>query len=141
MEISRALSFVAEHRKVVLVTQRGSDGRPQLSNVIAHLGDDGVVRVSTTSARAKYANLRSTPWAAVHATSDDFWSWVVVEGEVTLAPVAAAPDDETVEELVVLYRALSGEHEDWDAYRAAMVAEGRTVVRLTPGRAYGQLPD
>lgn len=140
MEISEALSFVREHHKVVLVTQRGSDGRPQLSNVVAHLGDDGVVRVSITSSRAKYANLRATPWAALHATSDDFWSWVVVEGEVSLAPVAATPDDDTVEELVGLYRALSGEHDDWDDYRAAMVSEGRTVVRLTPGRAYGQLP-
>jgi hypothetical protein len=37
------------------------------------------------------------------------------------------------------YRALSGEHEDWDAYRAAMVADQRAVVRLTPDRAYGML--
>lgn len=141
MEISRALSFLAEHHQVVLVTERSSDGHPQLSNVIAHLGDDGVVRVSITSSRAKYKNLVKNPWAAVHVTSEDFWSWAVVEGKVSLAPVAAAPDDETVEELVGLYRALSGEHDDWDDYRAAMVAEGRTVVRLTPGRAYGQLSD
>ena len=37
------------------------------------------------------------------------------------------------------YRALSGEHEDWDAYRAAMVTERRAVVRLAPDRAYGML--
>jgi hypothetical protein len=35
--------------------------------------------------------------------------------------------------------ALSGEHEDWDAYRAAMVTERRAVVRLQPERAYGML--
>ena len=55
-------------------------------------------------------------------------------------PVAADPGDATVEELVALYRSLSGEHPDWDEYRAAMVADGRLVVRLTPTRAYGMLP-
>ncbi|GGF46791.1 putative pyridoxine/pyridoxamine 5'-phosphate oxidase [Marmoricola endophyticus] len=140
MELSQALSFVGDRTRSVLVTERGSDGHPQLSNVMHHLGEDGVVRVSITSSRAKYKNLLRTPWAALHITSDDFWSWVVVEGEVSLAPVAQAPDDDTVEELVAYYRALSGEHDDWDAYRASMVAEGRTVVRLRPGRAYGQLP-
>lgn len=141
MEISQALPFVGSRTKSVLVTERGSDGHPQLSNVMHHLGEDGVVRVSITSSRAKYKNLQRTPWAALHVTSDDFWSWVVVEGEVSLAPVAQAPDDDTVEELVAYYRSLSGEHDDWDAYRASMVEEGRTVVRLTPGHAYGQLPD
>ena len=65
---------------------------------------------------------------------------MVLECDVTLAPIAARPDDDTVEELVELYRALEGEHDDWDAYRAAMVADERTVVRLTPTRAYGMLP-
>jgi len=49
------------------------------------------------------------------------------------------PDDPTVEELVAHYRALMGEHEDWDAYRQAMVAERRSVVRFRPDRAYGML--
>ena len=34
---------------------------------------------------------------------------------------------------------ISGEHDDWDDYRAAMVSERRLVVRLTPTRAYGAL--
>ena len=53
--------------------------------------------------------------------------------------MAVRPDDDTVGELITYYRALSGEHEDWDAHRAAMVAERRVVVRLKPGRAYGML--
>jgi len=55
------------------------------------------------------------------------------------APVATRPDDDTVGELITYYRTLSGEHEDWDAYRAAMVTERRAVVRLAPDRAYGVL--
>jgi hypothetical protein len=58
---------------------------------------------------------------------------------VALSPVAADPDDATVAELVDYYRTISGEHDDWDGYRAAMVRERRVVVHLTPTRAYGAL--
>jgi hypothetical protein len=44
-----------------------------------------------------------------------------------------------VEELVAYYRGVSGEHPDWDDYRAAMVRERRLLVRFTPEHAYGQL--
>ena len=97
------------------------------------------MRVSTTADRAKYANLSRTPWAALHVDGSSFWSYAVLEGDVTLSPVAAEPDDDTVEQLVDYYRAVSGEHDDWDAYRAAMVRERRVVVRISPTRAYGAL--
>ena len=58
---------------------------------------------------------------------------------MTLSAVTTAPDDPTAEELVELYRGISGEHDDWDDYRAAMVREHRVVVRVTPTRAYGAL--
>jgi PPOX class probable F420-dependent enzyme len=141
MELGPALDFARTRRQSVLTTIRGN-GRPQLSNVLHHVGDDGVVRISITADRAKYRNLQREPWAALHVTREDFFAYVVLEGDVELTAVAAAPDDATVDELVDVYRALVGEHEDWDAYRAAMVAERRVVVRFTPNRAYGmaQLP-
>ena len=73
----------------------------------------------------------------LHVTSEDFWSYVVVEGRAELTPVAAAPDDATVDELVALYRSVQGEHDDWDEYRASMVEGGRLVLRLHPEHAYG----
>lgn len=139
MELATALDFAREHRQSVLVTLR-DDGRPQLSNVMHAVDDDGVVRVSITAERAKYVNLSKRPWAAMHVTRDDFYAYAVLEGDVSLAPVAAAPDDATVDELVELYRSMVGEHDDWEDYRRAMVADRRTVVRLTPTRAYGMLP-
>jgi PPOX class probable F420-dependent enzyme len=138
METERAVQAARDNNQSILVTLR-SDGRPQLSNVLHTVGDDGVVRVSITTERAKYKNLVRTPWAALHVNGPTFWGYAVLEGDVTLSEPAAAPDDATVEELVDLYRAISGEHDDWDAYRAAMVAEHRVVVRLTPTRAYGAL--
>lgn len=139
MELSAATEFARRHSRAVLLTQR-RDGHPQLSNVAYHVGDDGIVRVSITADRAKYKNLQRASWAAVHITQDDFWAYVVLEGEATVSPVAAAPDDATVEELVEYYRAVSGEHPSWDDYRKAMVADRRAVVRLRPTRAYGMLP-
>jgi PPOX class probable F420-dependent enzyme len=104
-----------------------------------HVFDDGLIRISITSDRAKYRNLTREPWAALHISREDFFAYVVLEGDVELSPVASRPDDATVDELVEYYRALSGEHEDWDAYRQAMVADHRVMVRLTPNRAYGML--
>lgn len=136
MELSGALDFARTNRQSVLVTVRGN-GRPQLSNVMHNVSDDGVIRISVTADRAKYKNLLREPWAALHVTRADFFAYVVLEGDVELSPVAARPDDPTVEELIELYRALQGEHENWDAYRASMVTDRRAVVRLRPGRAYG----
>ena len=138
MEIQQALQAARDRNNSVLTTIK-RDGKPQLSNVLHAVGGDGVIRISTTADRAKHANLRRNPWAALHVDGADFWSYAVLEGDVELSDVAAAPDDATVEELVGLYRSLQGEHEDWDHYRAAMVAERRVVVRIRPTHAYGAL--
>jgi len=138
MELTNALDFARDQPHSVLVTLR-RNGRPQLSNVMHAVGDDGVIRVSITADRAKYHNLARTPWAALHVTREDFYAYAVLEGPVTLAPVADAPDDATVDELVNLYRSMVGEHESWDDYRAAMVSDRRTVVRLSPDHAYGMV--
>jgi PPOX class probable F420-dependent enzyme len=124
----------------VLVTLK-SDGRPQLSNV-AYSYDDATrrLRVSITDDRAKTRNLRRDPRASFHVTTDDFWAYVVAEGTAELTPVAADPHDATVEELIDLYRAIGGEHPDWDDYRAAMVADRRLVLSLPVTRVYGMAP-
>ncbi|SDN53509.1 PPOX class F420-dependent oxidoreductase [Geodermatophilus sp. DSM 45219] len=135
----RLLGFVAGNHRGVLATVK-RDGRPQLSNLFYAWDDEQqLARISVTADRAKTRNLQADPRATLHVTSPDFWTWVAVEGTAELTPVAADPHDATVEELVGYYRALSGEHEDWDAYRAAMVADRRLVVRLRPEHAYGQV--
>src|SRR6478735_9470180 len=138
MDIEQALAAVRANSHAVLTTMR-EDGRPQLSNVLVGVGDDGLLRVSTTADRAKYANLRRTPWAAVLVDGENFWSYAVLEGDVTLSEIASDPQDAATDELVALYRALGGEHDDWDDYRAAMVRDRRVVVRISPTHAYGAL--
>jgi PPOX class probable F420-dependent enzyme len=138
MELTEALDFARTHTQSVIVTIR-RDTRPQLSNVLHHVYDSGLIRISITADRAKYHNLLREPWAALHVTREDFYAYAVLEGTVELSEIAAAPDDEVVEELVEYYQSLRGEHEDWQKYRDAMVRQRRLMIRFTPSRAYGML--
>ncbi|MGP4007308.1 PPOX class F420-dependent oxidoreductase [Streptomyces sp. 4N124] len=131
------LALLSETKAGVLVTLK-RDGRPQLSNVNhAYYPDERTIRVSITDDRAKTRNLRRDPRGSYHVTTPDTWAYTVAEGTAHLSPVAKDPYDETVEELIRLYRDVRGEHPDWDDYRAAMVRDGRVVLRLKVERAYG----
>ncbi|GAB3174072.1 PPOX class F420-dependent oxidoreductase [Streptomyces incanus] len=131
------LELIGDENGGVLVTLK-QDGRPQLSNVNhAYYPDERLIRVSITDDRAKTRNLRRDPRASYHVTTSDRWAYTVAEGTAELSPVAADPHDETVEELIRLYRDVNGEHPDWDDYRAAMIRDGRLVLRLRVERAYG----
>jgi PPOX class probable F420-dependent enzyme len=133
------LDFIAGSHHGVLVTLK-KDGRPQLSNIAYYLAADQRVHISVTADRAKTRNAARDPRVSMHVTSRDFWSWVVVEGDAELMPVAADPHDATVDALVEYYRAVSGEHENWDEYRAAMVNDRRQILSFAVTHAYGQLP-
>jgi PPOX class probable F420-dependent enzyme len=138
MDITEALDFIRERQHGVIATNK-RDGRPQLSNVTYAVGDDGVIRVSVTDTRAKTKNLRRDPRASLHVARSDFWAYCVIEADVELLPVAADPNDATVDALVEYYRTVMGEHDDWDEYRRTMVEDGRLLLLLTPTHAYGML--
>ena len=138
MELSDALAYAGERKQGVLTTIK-SDGRPQLSNIVYRVTDDGTIQISVTDDRAKTNNLRRDPRASVHVTADDFWSYCVIEGDASMTPTAAATDDATVEAMVEWYRAMSGEHSNWDEYRQAMVDDRRLLLTITPTHAYGML--
>ena len=138
MDLDDALAFARRHSQGVLATV-GGDGRPQLSNIVFGIDDHGVVRISVTASRVKTKNLRRDPRASLYVAGSSFWSYVVLDATAELSGIAARPDDEVVDELVSLYRSISGEHPDWGDYRRAMAAESRLVVRLRPERAYGMV--
>jgi PPOX class probable F420-dependent enzyme len=131
------LALLSEGHGGVLVTLK-RDGRPQLSNVgHAYYPDERIIRVSITDDRAKTRNLRRDPRASYHVTTSDRRAYTVAEGTADLSPVAQDPYDATVDELVRLYRDVLGEHPDWGDFRAAMVRDGRLVLRLRVERVYG----
>jgi len=121
------LEFVRPRHRMVLVTHRRG-GAPQLSPVTGGVDVEGRIVISTYPERAKVGNLRRDDRASVMVLSDE-WNgpWLQVDGT---AEVLDLPD--ALEPLVDYYRAISGEHPDWDEYRQAMVAQGKSLVRITP---------
>jgi PPOX class probable F420-dependent enzyme len=115
-----------------------SDGRPQLSTVdYAYDAGARIVRFSTTADRAKTRNLRRDPRASFYVATPDSSSYAVFDCRAEVTRPAEDPRDEVTDELVEVYRAVQGEHPDWDEYRTVMVDDGRVVVRLHIDRAYG----
>jgi PPOX class probable F420-dependent enzyme len=130
-------ALLAESRLGVLATIK-ADGRPQLSPVTPFYDRAaGVIHVSLTEGRAKTANLRRDPRAALEVTSADGWSWATAEGTVTLTGPSTDPDGPEVQALVDYYRAAAGEHPDWAEYRAVMVADRRVLMTLHIDKVYG----
>jgi PPOX class probable F420-dependent enzyme len=134
---SALLALFADQRSGTLITIK-RDGRPQAS-VVTHLFDaeSRTLRVSITEPRAKTKNMRRDPRVSYVVTGPGMGSYAVGEGTAQLTAPAAAPDDATVDALVELYRAIAGEHPDWDEYRAAMVTDQRVVLTLTLDKVYG----
>ncbi|MHA6784289.1 PPOX class F420-dependent oxidoreductase [Pseudonocardia saturnea] len=130
-------ALLAESRLGVLATIK-SDGRPQLSPVTpTYDRATGVLHVSITEGRAKTANLRRDPRAALEVTSPDGWAWATAEGTVTLTGPGTDPHGPEVQALVDYYRAAAGEHPDWDEYRSVMVSDRRVLMTMTVEKVYG----
>src|SRR3954453_14169999 len=130
-------TLIAESRLGGLATIK-ANGLPQLSpGTPFYDREAGVIHVSMTEGRAKTANLRRDPRAALEVTSSDGWSWATAEGSVTLTGPGTDPDGPEVQALVDYYRAAAGEHPDWAEYRAVMVADRRVLMAMRVERAYG----
>lgn len=131
-------ALLAGARLGVLATIKAS-GLPQLSPVTPFYDRRaGVIFVSMTQGRAKTANLRRDPRAALEVTTGDGRAWATAEGSVTLTGPGDAPDSPAVEALVDYYRSAAGEHPDWDEYRSVMVSDRRVLMALTVERVYGE---
>ena len=130
MEVVRAMEFIAANHRGILLTHR-SDGSPQMSPILAGVDDDGHVVVSSRETAYKVRNLVRDPRVSLCMFTDGFYGgWVQIDG---VAEIVNLP--EAMELLVDYYRRLSGEHPDWDEYRAAMRKERRVVIRIAIERA------
>jgi PPOX class probable F420-dependent enzyme len=118
-------AFVADrHHGILLTTRR--DGGGQLSPVTMGVAD-GAVLVASYPSRAKAHNIRRTGTASVLVLSDEFnGAWVQVDGRAEVVDLPEAEDG-----LVEYFRAVSGEHPDWDDYRRAMRDQGKCLLRVT----------
>ncbi|NEB73834.1 PPOX class F420-dependent oxidoreductase [Streptomyces sp. SID14478] len=127
VSLAELLDFVRPRHRALLITAR-ADGTPQASPLTCGVDDSGRIVVSTYPERAKTRNAKRNPRVSVLVLSDE-WNgpWVQVDGT---AEVLDSPD--SVEPLVEYFRNISGEHPDWDEYRAAMLKQGKSLIRITP---------
>ncbi|MGI5273501.1 PPOX class F420-dependent oxidoreductase [Nonomuraea sp. CA-218870] len=130
MDLDRARDFLTRNHRAVLLT-RHADGRPQMSPVTVGVDAEGRAIISSRETAVKVRNARRDPDVALCVFTDAFFGeWIQVEGT---AEIISLP--EAMDHLVSYYRDISGEHPDWDDYRAAMVRDRRVVLRITPRRA------
>jgi PPOX class probable F420-dependent enzyme len=130
MDVDEARAFLASSSRTVLATMR-KDGTPQLSPVDAGVDEEGLVVISSRETAYKVKNLRRDPRAWLCVLSKEFYGpFVQLVGTVE---IQSLPD--AMEPLVDYYRRLSGEHPDWDDYRAAMVRDQRCLITLTVTKA------
>ena len=123
------LAFVRPRHDMVLMVGR-RDGSVQSSPVTGGVDDAGRIVIASYPERAKSRNARRAERASVLVLSEEFdGPWVQVDG-----PVEVFDLPEAVEPLVEYFRNISGEHSDWDAYRQAMIDQGKCLIRLTPLR-------
>jgi PPOX class probable F420-dependent enzyme len=120
------LTFLRPRHHALLLTRRRSGG-VQLSPVTCGVDAAGRIVIATYPQRAKVVNARREPAVSLCVLSDE-WDgpWVQVDGT---AEVLDLP--EALEPLVDYYRAISGEHSDWNDYREAMTRQGKSLLRVT----------
>jgi PPOX class probable F420-dependent enzyme len=130
MDTQAALEYVRTHHKAVLATLK-KDGTPALSPMTAGVDDDGHVVISTRQTAYKVGHIRrdSRVWLCV-VPDEFFGSWVQIEGTAEIIDLPEAMDG-----LIDYYRRISGEHTDWDDYRAAMTRDKRCLLRITIAKA------
>lgn len=120
------VEFVRPRHHGILTTMR-RDGRTQQSPVTMGLDDSNRVVIATYPERAKAANARRDGRVEVLVLSDDFGDeWIQLYGSAEVLDVP-----EAVEPLVEYFRNIAGEHPDWAEYRAAMVEQGKALIRIT----------
>ena len=130
METAEALEFIRSNHHGILATRR-ADGRPAMSPIACAVDADGKVVVSTRETAMKVKHLARDPYATICVLNDGFFGqWVQVEGP---AEVVYLPD--AMDGLIEYYRQVSGEHPDWDDYRAAMERDCRVLLRITVTRS------
>jgi PPOX class probable F420-dependent enzyme len=133
IDLERARQFLKVRHDGILVTIK-RDGRPQLSNILYFVDDDGRVRISVTQSRAKTHNLRRDHRASLHVQGRDRYEYLVAEGTAEFIEGGGV-----AEALRHYYRKVRGEHPDWAEYDAAMAADQRLLLAITIERAYGVL--
>ena len=136
MLLDRVSEFLSQARHGVLTTFR-RDGAAQMSIVSCGPYRDGVA-FTTTNDRAKLLNLRRNPHCSLLISQEDWWGYVVLEGQAKILSAQSTAPEELRQVLREVYRTVSrSEHPNWEEYDRAMQLQRRSAVLVIPERVYG----
>ena len=130
MDLDAARDVIRTQHQAVLATTR-ADGSTQMSPVTVDVDGEGYVVISTRETAFKLKHIERNPRVALCVLPDEFIGHgIQVEGTASVVHLPEAMDG-----LVEYYRRVSGEHPDWDDYRAAMVRDRRVLLRIAIDKA------
>ncbi|HZA21842.1 MAG TPA: TIGR03618 family F420-dependent PPOX class oxidoreductase [Dehalococcoidia bacterium] len=139
MEFEEARPFLeSNHRGVVTTFRR--NGAAHSSIVVCGPYQGNMALVSVRGNSVKVRNLRRDSRCTVAATSADWRSYLVVEGQAQLLDYHNTDAEEVRQKLREVYRACGDrDHPDWDEYDRAMQQQDAVIVLVRPDRVYGRV--
>ncbi len=139
MNFEDAKSFMDNNHRSVVTTYQ-ADGAAHASIVVCGAYEGHAAFVSVHNKSRKVRNLRRDPRCTVLAVSDNWRSWISVEGEAKLSDYGNTDPEEVRMLLRKVYMACSNsEHSNWEEFDEAMKAQEGVVILVKPNRIYGQI--
>ncbi len=128
--------FATQTHRGVLTTFR-RNGNAQMSIISCGPYRDGIA-FTVTETRAKLHNLRRNPNCSLLVSNENWWGFLVLEGQASVLSVGNTDADELRLALRETFKAASGEeHSNWEEYDQAMHDDRRSVIIVVPERIYG----
>lgn len=137
MQFEDARPFLEQYHRGIVTTHQ-ADGAAQSSIVVcgAHEGQAAFVAVYGKS--KKVSNLRRDSRCTVLAVTEDWRSWVTVEGEAQLFDYTNTEQEKMRVMFRDIFRACGDrDHPDWEEYDQAMIDQQAVAVLVRPQRVYG----
>lgn len=126
MDLDQAREVLRTQHRAVFCSVK-QDGTPAMSPVLVALDDNGDVLVSTRVTAYKTKQVQRDPNVSLCVLPDSFFGrWIQINGTATVVPLPEAMDL-----LVKHQQTISGEHPDWNEYRATMERDQRVILRIS----------
>lgn len=137
MQFEEARPFFEQYHWGIVTTHQ-ADGAAQTSIVVCGAYEGNAAFVAVYGKSRKVKNLRRDPRCTVLAVTNDWRSWVTVEGEAQLFDYSNTEQEKMRVMFREIFRACGDrDHPDWEEYDQAMIDQQAVAVLVRPQRVYG----
>jgi PPOX class probable F420-dependent enzyme len=137
MKFEDARHFLEKNHRCVVSTHR-PDGAAHSSIVVCGAYQEQAVFASVHQKSVKVHNLRGDPRCTVLAVTNNWHSFVTIEGEASLFDYSNSEPEEIRILLREVFRACGDkDHSNWEEYDQAMRDQKAVAVLVRPRKVYG----